>query len=110
MRDSTMNGTDQRHTDAKAKETAQRGQDLGKEWILRSAEPAEAGWFLEARDFKANSTDAWQVDWECMVWCNAVEVAEEFTKIIQKEGLDADTFWEHFAEGVWVSHGEVEAA
>ncbi len=71
----------QRLHDGKQKESAERVEQKGREWMLRPEAPPEGQWFLEARDLMADSTDAWQLRWD--------EVAEEFTKIVEIEDFDA---------------------
>ena len=94
----------QRLHDGKLKESAERGEEEGRGWMLRSGEPPEVQWFRDARDLMADSSDAWQLRWDDLVWRNAPEVAAEFTRVIEMEDLDAATFW-----GVWTIHSELTA-
>ena len=55
---------------------------------LSPGEHAEAPWFLDTRHLMATREDASRLRWD---------------------DPDAATFWEHFAEGVFVAHKEVAA-
>jgi len=109
MNESKEKITAQRLHDGKLKESAERGEEEGRERLLCSGEPPEGQWFRDARDLMADSSDAWQLRWDDLVGRNAREVAEEFTRAIEEEGLDAARFWENFAEGVWAAQSEVTA-
>ena len=109
MEDNSKNGATQELHDTKLEVSAERGAQEGREWLLSFGENREVRWFLDARDFMATSKDAWQLRWDDLVWRNEPEVLDEFHPIIVDEELDAATFWENFAEGVFAANCEVSA-
>jgi len=104
MNDKKRSIAAQRLRESKLKDSAERGEEEGRERLLCSGEPPEGQWFRDARDLMADSSDAWQLRWDDLVWRNAPEVAAEFTRVIEMEDLDAATFW-----GVWTIHSELTA-
>ncbi len=93
------------------KESRVRGEEEGWKWLIHSAEHRDVGWFLDQWEFMTTSSDAGRVGWSGLMERPDEEVEDvikEFSVLIHQERLDAEFFWEGFAESVYTAHGEIE--